>query len=185
MRRLLTAALLVCGTAQSALAADWAVDPAKSEIAFSGTHAGKAFRGTFRTWSATIAFDPEKPEAAKVSVAVDLLSAQTGDTTYDRMLPQRDWLDASSLAKAEFVAASVKPGDGPGRYVADGTLAMRGASIPVSLPFTLTLNGAQAEMSGRATLQRLSFAIGRSSDAAGSWVSLEIPVDVKVVATRR
>ena len=69
--------------------------------------------------------------------------------------------------------------------MAEGTLTLRGAAVPVTLPFTLTLDGARAEMSGRAVLQRLDFGVGRGPDAAGAWVSLDIPVEVKVVATRR
>ncbi len=182
--RLVIVALLGC-LAQPALAASWTVDPAQSEIAFSGTSSGKAFKGAFVAWTASVDFDPDKPEAGKVSVSVDLASARTGDTTYDKTLPTRDWLDSGSSSKAEFVTTSIKRGEEPGRYVAEGSLALRGASVPVSLPFTLAINGDKAEMTGRAVLRRLDFAIGKTSDAAGSWVSLEIPVDVKVVATRR
>jgi polyisoprenoid-binding protein YceI len=184
MRVLGALALLLAGTA-SALAAPWSVDPAQSEIAFSGTHAGRTFKGVFQSWAATIDFDPDAPETGKVEVVVDLSTARTGDGTYDRTLPQKDWLDTTASSKATFASNAIRKGDTAGQYVADGTLTIRGKTQPVTLPFTLTTDGDKARMSGRTVLKRLDYGIGQSSDGNGGFVSLEIPVDVKVAATKR
>ncbi|TDR93471.1 YceI family protein [Enterovirga rhinocerotis] len=175
----------VCGWASSSLAATWLIDPGRSEIAFSGTHSGRAFKGVFQKWTGTIDFDPDIPETAKIEIVVDLASAKTGDATYDRTLPQKDWLDTAASAKATFTTSAVRRGEAPGQYVADGSLTLRGKAAAVTLPFTLTIDGDKAEMSGRAQLRRLDFGIGQSSDAGGSWVSVDIPVEVKVSATKQ
>jgi hypothetical protein len=62
---------------------------------------------------------------------------------------------------------------------------MRGARLPVTLLFDLRIEGDTAWMSGRAKLQRLDFGIGKISDAEGAWVSLEIPLEITVVARRK
>ena len=183
--RAMIASLALSLAAGPALAADWTIDPAGSEIAFSGSNAGKAFKGTFQSWKGKIDFDPEVPEAAKVEISVDLASARTGDATYDKALPQKDWFDTAAASTATFTANAIRRGEGANGYVADGSLKIRGKAVAVSLPFTLAIDGDKAEMTGRAQLKRLDFGIGKGSDADGSWVSLEIPVDVKVTATRQ
>lgn len=178
----LTAVLLLAVPA--ARAAEWTVVRTESRIGFSGTHAGKAFAGTFERWQATIAFDPASPAKAKVRVTVDLASARTGDRTYDGTLPGADWLDVARGPEAVFETGSVRDLGG-GRFEADGTLSLRGTAVPVMLAFTLAIEGDTARMTGRAGLKRLDFGIGKGSDATGAWVSLDIPIEVAVVARRR
>lgn len=170
------------GLESAAEARPWTVDAKKSGIVFSGQNMGKAFRGSFGAWQASIDFDPAKPEAAKVAVAIDLASARTGDAQYDRTLPTADWFDIAKARQARFVATSISKAGG-NAYVADGTLTIRGKAVPVQMPFTLTIAGETATMDGKVTLTRTRWGIGSGSDAKGEWVSLDIPVQVRVVAT--
>jgi polyisoprenoid-binding protein YceI len=170
--------------AHSAVAAEWTVDAGESRIAFSGTHIGNAFTGSFRSWTAAIAFDPDDLAASSASVRIDLSSATTGDATYDKTLPTPDWLDAARSATANF-KTTVFRSVAPGRYEANGELAMRGARLPVTLVFDLKIDGDTARVSGRASLKRLDFGIGKMSDADGVWVSLVIPLEITLVARRK
>ena len=86
----------------TAAAAEWIVDAGESRIAFSGTHTGRAFTGSFRNWTAAITFDPDDLAASKAIVQVDLSSATTGDAIYDKTLPTADWLDTARSAMANF-----------------------------------------------------------------------------------
>jgi polyisoprenoid-binding protein YceI len=179
MRQLILAGLLCVAT--PALAADWIIEAPKSSIGFSGTHAGKNFSGNFQKWGGQIRFDPAKLAEAKVVILIDLGSARTGDKIYDGTLPQADWFAVKRARQARFETTSIKA-DGKNAYVALGNLKLRGVSVPVILPFTLAITGNQATMQGRTSLKRLAFGIGKSSDAAGEWVSLEIPLTIKVSA---
>lgn len=184
---LAAAGLLLAGSLGLATAAEakpWAVDAKRSSIGFSGQHMGKAFKGSFGTWQASIDFDPAKPEAAKVAVTIDLASAKTGDAMYDKTLPSADWFDVAKARQAKFVATKITK-TGGNAYVADGQLTMRGKAVPVKLPFTLNIAGNTATMDGKVTLKRTAWGIGSGSDAKGDWVSLDIPVQVKVVATAK
>lgn len=188
MARLMTWLMLVLALAffggGPARAASWVVDPARSQIQFAGEHMGKAFTGRFGTWSAAIDFDPAKPEASVINVVIDLASARTGDATYDKTLPTSDWFDTARTPRATFKATKVRA-TASGAYVADGTLAMRGVAVPVTLPFKLAIKGDVATMSGQVTLKRTDWGIGKASDAGGDWVSLAIPVRISVVARRK
>ena len=185
--RLLMAAgfvLASLGAATVAEARPWAVDAKRSAITFSGQHVGKTFKGRFEAWQASIDFDPAKPEAAKVAVTIDLASAKTGEAMYDKTLPTADWFDAAKVRQAKFTATKITK-TGGNAYVADGTLAIRGKAVPVKLPFTLNITGNTATMDGKVTLTRTAWGIGGGSDAKGEWVSLQIPVQVHVVATAK
>jgi polyisoprenoid-binding protein YceI len=181
IRRLLTAAWLCAVT--PAHAADWVIDTPKSSIAFSGTHAGAAFNGRFQKWSGQIRFDPAKLPEAKAIIVIDLASALTGNKMYDGTLPQADWFNIKAARQARFETSSIKAA--ANGYVAQGILNVRGVSVPVTLPFTLVISGKQAVMQGQTSLKRMAFGIGKSSDASGEWVSLDIPLKIKVVATAK
>ncbi len=164
-----------------AYAADWIIDNKVSRIGFSGTHAGNSFKGTFERWQGQIRFDPLKLGDSKAVILIDLASARTGNKIYDGTLPQSDWLAVKAQPNARFETSSIKS-SGPNSYVAQGSLSLRGTAVPVTLPFTLTITGKRAVMQGQTNIKRLAFGIGKASDATGEWVSLDIPVTIKVSA---
>ena len=183
LRIAMVGSLCLCGP-HTAMPAEWIVDARESRIAFSGTHTGRVFAGSFRNWTAAITFDPDDLAASKAIVRIDLSSASTGNAAYDKTLASADWLDTARSATASFESILFRS-VAPGRYEADGTLEMRGAKLPVTLVFNLRIDGDTAWMSGRASLKRLDFGIGKKSDADGAWVSLDIPLEVTLVARRK
>lgn len=184
MRRLaLLAATAVLAAAAPATAQRWTVDPARSAIQFESAQAGAPVKGSFGKWTADIRFDPAKLAEARVVVVVDLASATTGDRNVDSQLPTADWFNIAGGAQARFVSSAITAA-GPGRYVARGTLAMRGVSVPVELPFTLAINGANATMRGQTRLDRRALRLGLGSDASAAWVPFAVPVTVSVAARR-
>jgi cytochrome b561 len=160
-------------------AGPWTVVPADSKIAFSGTHAGNTFKGTFEKWDAVISFDPADLSGSKATVTVALASAKTGDATYDKTLPTPDWFDAAKGPSGVFETSGFRA-TGPDTFEADSTLAIRGMKVPVILAFTFKVTGDTAKLVGKTKLKRLDFGIGKGSDGDGSWVALDIPVDVSV-----
>ncbi|MEO1542862.1 MAG: YceI family protein [Pseudomonadota bacterium] len=181
-----TTALAACALTLFPLASKadtWAVNRDASTIAFSGTHAGAAFTGTFETWRADIQFDPADLTSAKADVRVDLTSANTGNMTYDKTLPTADWFDTNSSSEGRFVTNAFRAA-GENAFEADGTLTIRSFEVPVTLAFTFERNGDSAVLKGKTKLKRMAFGIGKGSDASGAWVSLDIPVTVDVALTK-
>lgn len=178
----LAAALLV--SAVPATAAEWAIDPAKSAIKFSGVQVGAPFTGRFERFDAKVDFDPAKPEAGHATVLIDLASARTGDVQRDEALPQKDWFDVKSADQARFEASRFVD-KGHGDYEAVGTLAIRGTSRPLTLPFHLTLDEGTARAAGHVGLIRTDFGVGQGPWASGQWVGLDVAVDIDLVAARR
>lgn len=165
-----------------ATAAEWAIDPAKSTIIFSGVQVGAPFSGRFERFEAKIDFDPAQPQAGRAIVMIDLASARTGDVQRDQALPQKDWFDVKAGSQARFEATRFVD-KGNGDYEAVGSLTIRGTSRPLTLPFHFALTGKQARATGKVGLIRTEFGVGQGSWASGQWVALEVGVDVDLVAT--
>ncbi len=182
--RACVAALLIAASASPALASSWTVVPAQSRIGFTATWLGKPVVGAFGKWTARIDFDPAAPATAKLDVAVDLASAKTGDDTVDGALPGDDWFAVKAGPQARFVSTKIAAA-GPGKYVATGTLTLRGRAVPVTLPFDLAVAGDTATMTGRAQLDRRAWKLGLESDATAQYVAFAVPLSVRVVAHRR
>ena len=127
MRRstLVLATLLGFGFVGSAHAASWTIDKAKSTLGFTASQSGTPFTGRFKTWDATIDFDPANPGAAHIVATIDVASATTGDAQKDEAMPQEDWFAADKFAKATFEATgfTAKGGDA---YETTGKLTLRG-----------------------------------------------------------
>ncbi len=156
----------------------WQVVPADSQIKFSGVYAGQAFKGVFKNWTAKITFDPTKLDAAIANVEIDLASAETGNTTYDKTLPTSDWFNVKKEPNGRFITSTFSQ-DGD-TFRAEGTLSLRGKTVPVVLNFTFSENSKAAKIEGTTKLNRLDFDIGRSSDPSGDWVKPNIEIAISV-----
>lgn len=161
----------------------WRVDPAKSEIAFTGSHAGADFRGRFSQWRADICFDPDNLDQSIATVTVNTASAADGVPLHDRSLPGEEWFDVENHPNATFKTTAFERSASGDAYVATGTLTIKGKEIPLTLPFTLTIDGAKATMATSLTLDRVTTDLGLTSDPNADWVSNEIGVEVRVAAS--
>jgi len=182
--RRMTPALLLAALALPASAADWQVDPAKSNLGFIGTISGKSFEGHFKNWQAEIAFDPANPAAGHAKVTIDMNSATTGDKQRDFALPDTDWFDVKKNPQAQFEAASFTA-KGGNAYEAQGTLTIRGVKKPVTLPFTLDLAGDGAHAKGQLDIVRTDFGVGQGEWNDGSTIALKVTITVDVTAKKK
>lgn len=187
MRSILASAAILALAASavpaSAAPAGWAVVPAKSRIGFFGTYAGNAFKGNVGQWNATIRFDPADLPGSKVTALIATATVRTGDKFQDTTLAGAEWFDPAQFPRATFATTKISAA-GPGRYVADGTLTMKGKAIPVRLPFTLKIAGDTATMQGTTTLDRIALGLGTKSDPTGAWVAKPIALTIDLTAQR-
>lgn len=178
--RMLAVGLLgVVASCGSAFAGPWTVVPGESSIGFSGEHAGTKFKGTFEKWEAAINFDPADLAGSKATVTVVMASAKTGDATYDKTLPTADWFNVAVTPTGVFETSAFRS-VGAEMFEADATLSIRGVKVPVVFSFGFKVDGDTAKLVGKTALKRVAFGIGKGSDGDGTWVSLDIPVDVRV-----
>lgn len=169
--------------AKNVAAKAWVVDAKTSALGFSGVQTGKAFKGNFQKFTPTIIFDPNNLAASSITVTVDMASARTGDGQRDAALPTPDWFDVKKFPQAKFSAAKIVS-KGQGAYEASGVLTIRDVTMPLTLPFTLTITGDKATAKGAVTLQRQKFGVGKGAFATDEWVAFDVGVSFTINAVR-
>lgn len=157
----------------------WLVE--EGSLTFSVIQMGAPITGTFADWTAAINFSQEAVDGSHgdVEVVISIPSLTLGSVTKDALGPE--FFAATNFATATFIAEIVPAGEA---YEAQGNLTLKGASQPVTLPFTLMIDGDRATMSGTTTLQRLDFGIGPSYPDEGT-VGFGVEVSVSLTATRQ
>jgi len=161
----------------------WAVQKGSS-LSFTATWSGEAIQGQFKTWSADILFSPQALDRSKVTVAIDMASAGTGDAQRDESLPSGDFFDTAEHPKATFTATKFRK-TGEDKYVADGTLDLRGVKKPLSLPFTLKIDGDTATAHGVTTLDRTTFGVGQGEWASTDQIAASVKVSFQLTARKK
>lgn len=146
-----------------------------SHLDFNLAWAETPIQGRFSRWTADILFSPDALDRSRLRVSIDLSSAATGDGQRDESLQGPDFFNTSAHPKATFTAGKFRK-TGEGRFVADGTLDLRGVKKPLSLPFSLKIDGDTATARGVTSLDRTAFGVGQ-----GEWASTDqIPARIKV-----
>jgi len=158
----------------------WKVAPGSS-LNFQTSWSGQAVEGRFNSWTADILFSPDALAASKVTVTIDMTSAKTGDDQRDASLPAAEWFDATVHPKAVFSATKFEKLSAD-RFVAHGTLDLRGNKKPVDLAFKLRIVGDKAQMSGQTSLDRTLFGVGQDEFAATDQVPATVTVRVELNA---
>jgi cytochrome b561/polyisoprenoid-binding protein YceI len=166
------------------LQGNWVIHPQTSALTFTFTHVGRVVKGKFSRWEADIQFDPKELAASHIIARIDLGSASTGDATYDTTLPQADWFDVANHGIAVFESSNIRA-LGNGAYSMAGSLKLRGISLPLSLPFTLTIKGNQAHVEAQTSLDRLSYGLGANADAAAEYVARSVAINLVLDAQQR
>ena len=178
MKRIL-ALLGLCGplalAPHAAPAADWKMDPAASKLEFIATFEKAPAPGVFKEFDARLRFDPDKPAGSSLEVTVKVTSADMNIADVNKEIRGKDWFDYAGFPQAEFHSTDLRRAGG-NRYLARGTLSLKGAKQQVEVPFTWSSSAGGATMEGEFTVKRGAFGIG-----AGEWAASDvIGADVKV-----
>lgn len=157
--------------------------PAQSEIAFTSKQMGVPVDGKFKKFDAQVAFDPKKPEAAKISFAIDLSSVSLGTAETEAELLKPDWFSTKLFPQATFASSAVKM-VGAGKFEVSGKLTIKGVSRDVLVPVALTQgSGATAGSTaavGSFIMKRIDFKIGDGDWGDTSLVANDVQVKFKL-----
>lgn len=163
--------------------AAWAITQGSS-LKFRTVWSGEPIDGGFKRFDGVIAFSPDHLDQSHVLISVNTGSVFSGDGQRDETLQSQEWFAVPSFPAAVFKADRFSK-TGQNRYLAKGTLRMKGLTLPLSLPFTLTIDGDRAVMHGTASIDRIAYKIGEGEYAATTEIPAAVRVDVVVNATRR
>jgi polyisoprenoid-binding protein YceI len=175
-------ALLALTTALVMAAPAWAQQkllPAQSEVAFTSRQMGVPVEGKFRKFDAQVAFDPKKPEAARIAITIDLASVSLGSAESEGELVKQPWFDTKRFPQATFQSTTVKA-VGPGKFEVAGKLSIKGSPRDVVVPVSLAQAGATTTATGAFTIKRLDFKIGEGEWADTGMVANDVQVRFKL-----
>ena len=148
-------------------------------IAITITQLGNPVAGQFDDWTAAISFDPEATGVmGHVTATIAIGSLHLGSVSGQAM--GEDFFAAETFPTATFDADITADGT---TYVANGTLTVKGITVPVTLPFVLQLNGDTATMAGSLLLDRRDFQVGQSM-ADATNLGFDVAVTINLSATR-
>ena len=184
MRTSFGAALaFACCLSGPALAAHWTVDYAKSRLGFTVQWSNEPFSASFKSWKADIDFDPADLAHARAAVTIDMASEASDEPDFDSGIKNGLGFQVQQFPTARFATTGFTHKSG-NDYVAMGNLTIRGITKPVTLPFTLSVKGKTAHMSGSAQVMRLDFGLGEGEWAGDTPVSHAVTVNVDLTATK-
>lgn len=161
-------------------ASQWQVQ--EGEIVITVKQLGSDVEGRFADWTAAISFD-EEPDASgkhgEVDVTISIATLTLGSVTGQALGP--DFLDAEAYGTASFRADIVAKDAG---FEAQGTLTIKDASTPVTLPFALAITGDTAIMTGETHVNRTDFSIGIDTQPTEGSLAFDVGIKVALTATR-
>jgi polyisoprenoid-binding protein YceI len=156
--------------------------PSQSTVGFVSRQMGVPVQGKFTRFDVQSNFDPKKPETSKVSLTIDLTSADLGNTETEVELKKPGWFDSVKRPQASFVSTAIKA-LGANKFEIDGQLSIKGNTQRVLVPVTLAQNGASTEASGAFQIKRIDFKIGEGDWNDVSIVANEVQVNFKLALT--
>lgn len=157
------------------------VFPERSHIGFVSKQMGVAVDGGFKRFQAQLAFDPAKPESAKVNLTLDLASVDAGSKEANDEVVGKHWFNVKSFPQATFVSSGVRV-LGNNRYEARGTLSIKGRARDVAAPFAVRVDQGTATFDGGFILKRLEYGIGEGTWGDPSVVADEVRIKFSIVA---
>jgi len=159
--------------------ADQKLIAAQSELGFVSKQMGVPVEGKFKKFDAQIAFDPAKPDAAKIAFTIDAASATLGVPESDAELPKSNWFNVLKFPQASFQSTAVKA-LGAGKFQVTGKLTIKGNTKDVDIPVVLAQSSGVTTATGQFVIKRLPFKIGENEWADTSMVADDVQVKFKL-----
>jgi polyisoprenoid-binding protein YceI len=179
--------LLIAAAGSSLLAAastaSAQIDTAKSTVSATLKQMNVPVEGKFKKFDAQLSFDPAKPAAASAQVSVDVSSYDLGDESFNSEARGKSWFDATTYPKATFQSTGVKPA-GDNKYSVAGKLTIKGKTLDVIVPVSVSQQGAQQVFDGVLPIKRTQFDVGTGEWKDTSVVADEVTIKFHVIGAK-
>jgi len=154
----------------------------RSSLSFVYKQMNVPVEGQFKSFRSKLAYDPAKPAAAKAELEIDLASIDAGSKDANDEVAGKAWFNTKAFPIAKFVATSVKPLGG-NRLELAGKMSIKGKTLDLVTPVTVTQQGNAATFDGSLVLKRADYGIGDGIWADFGTVANEIQIKFRLVAT--
>lgn len=153
----------------------------KSELRFTSKQMNVPVVGKFSQFAVQLDFDPEKLDAAQVTVDIQVDSIDVGGNEANEIVKGKGWFQVATFPTAKFVIQKIKA-LGQDHFQADGVLTIKDLSRPAVSSFTLKRNGKVGIFSGSLMIKRLDFDLGGGVWADTEVVANEVEISFKINA---
>jgi polyisoprenoid-binding protein YceI len=167
----------------------YALDPQHTTVLFRVSHLGfSAYTAGFSKISGGLQFDPAKPEASALSVAIDTrsLTLPSPPPGFHDTLTGPEWLDAGKCPQITFKSTKIER-TGPAAADVTGDLTVHCVTKPVTLQARFNggyppnaYDGARIGFSGKTSFKRSDFGVAYGLPAAGTNMGVGDRVDVAI-----
>ena len=158
-------------------AAAWRYEAAASRLAFLARFQGNAVPGRFTDFD--VALDGATPAGARLVVTVRTASAAFDSAEVTSAVRDAAWFDVARFPEARFEARALE-GLGGDRYLAHGTLALKGVQRELDVPIVWHETAQGAALSGEFAVERGWFGIGSGEFAGSDEVAAEVHMSFDV-----
>lgn len=168
----------------------WTIDTVHSLIEFAALHNTIAYvKGRFRKFTGTIDVDEQDPLKSTVDLSIDATSVDSQAVQgREDLINGEDMLDTAKYPEIHFTSTSIQQ-KGPGEFLVNGNLTMRGITKPVQVPLTFngivtTRMGMAAGFSSNMTLKLSDFSVPftREFEPGKRVVGDELKVELQIEA---
>ncbi|MDN8613359.1 YceI family protein [Variovorax ginsengisoli] len=168
---------------QPARAADWKMAPAGSRLEFAAQFEKTPAPGIFKDFDVRLGLDGDSPAGGRLDVTIRVASADMASADINKAIAGAEWFDVARYPVAEFHATEIRraPAGSPaGRFIARGTLALKGVTQPLEVPLAWTAAAGGATLDGEFSVKRSLFGIGTGEWAATSVIGADVNVKFHV-----
>ena len=176
-------ALVGALVALPAMAAQWVVDPARSEIVFEYQRAGAPANGIFAEFAGSGEMDAANPGAAKLEIRIATESIDLYDGMASAFATSAEWFDSKNHPDVIYRLHTLSEVEAP-IYEAQGTLTIRGKSRPITTQIRLEIGEAQAQASGTLKIVRNDYLLGVGPSAAFVEIGPDVAVRFDLTAVK-
>jgi polyisoprenoid-binding protein YceI len=157
----------------------------KSTLKFYAINNNAPVGGEFKDFSTDIKFDPDNLEKSKIIVEVVTSSVFADYDELVETLLSKDWLATTEFPKAVFTSKKISRMPNSNNYYSDGTLELRGKTVPVILNFQLKfVDDRNVVAKGYITLHRNDYGVGQGEWSKDDVVKNEVRVEFRLVAEK-
>lgn len=143
-------------------------------VAFSSNEAA----GIFKDVKGTIAFDENQTTVSKFDVTIGVNSINTGNGLQNNHAKSDEWFDAAKYPSIHY--SSQKIVKTAGAYSSTGELEMHGVKKPLVIPFTFQRTPKGGLFTGKFSVNRVDFGIGKPGGDVDEQIKIELNVPVTV-----
>ncbi len=156
------------------------LDAEASSIAFVGSKVSLDHPGSFKDFTGAVTLDGDTLTALQFEVKTGTVAVEPEQLR--EHLITADFFDAATHPTATFSSTKIEPGTAPATHMIEGNLELRGKTVVISFPATVTVDATHAKGKAEFTINRKDFDIvypGKPDDLIRDEVLIKVDLTFK------